>query len=174
MSHTCESSPQSTTPWGSSSQSWFEQTVGVAPGHREQTEGDLSCSAMAGNLLSHLFKHMDPRLWQDTLCVGFSQLSAVLTNFQSIILKSGCANDFVLGRKTPPSRSFTLVTRICLFCFNCDGNQVMTYLRKGTVSGISVPYIMPPFVPLKWLEQRHYMIMTHLGSRGALPDGKLE
>lgn len=85
-----------------------------------------------------------PRLWRNTLCVVLSQLSAVLTNFQSIILMPGGVNGFVSGRKTFPSWSFPLITRMCLFYFNFDRSQVMSHLWEGTVSGTSVPYSPPP------------------------------
>lgn len=72
----------------------------------------LSCSAVVGNLLSHLFKHMlnigrkktIPDYGRTPSVLDFSHLSAVyLTNFQSFILMSGYINNFVLGRNTPLS-----------------------------------------------------------------------
>lgn len=96
-----------------------------------------------------------PRLWRNTLCVVLSQLSAVLTNFQSIILMPGGVNGFVLGRKTFSPWFFSLITRMCLFYFNFDRNQVMSHLWEGTVSGTSVPYFpLPPLFSLSNGENR--------------------
>ena len=75
----------------------------------QRAAGGLSCSAVVGNLLSHLFKHVvsdggkmipDDGRTPSVLCVF--QLSAVLTNFQSIMLMSGYISGFILGRKTSP------------------------------------------------------------------------
>ena len=72
----------------------------------------------------------DPRWWQDTLCVVFFQFSAILTNFQSVLLTSEYISGFTLGRETI---TFSLTTRVCysgLIVIESDGDL---FVRRNSI-----------------------------------------
>lgn len=104
------------------------QTEGAVRGCREQ-KGACHVLAVVDNLLCHPLWAYGKWRWEKMI-PDYGRTPSVV--FFSAFC---CFNwfpvnftDFVFGRKTSPSWSFSLIARICFFCFNCDRNQVITYL----------------------------------------------